>query len=67
MIDATHKLESVTFHKESKITWVKLKGENTDWVCCDYPKTPNGYITIGGANNGSFRMIEEKAFKSVVK
>ena len=59
MIDATHKLESATLHKESRISWVKLKGDNTEWVRCDYPKTPDGYITVCGANNGSFRMIKE--------
>ena len=65
MMNVTNKLESVKHNTESGITWVKLAGDaGFDWVVSQHPNTPSGFVCIGGANNGSFRIIEKAALDS---
>jgi len=67
MINVTFKLEAVKHHAESGITRVKLQGdEGFDWVLANHPDTPEGFVSIGGANNGSFRILEKAAFEKML-
>jgi hypothetical protein len=44
-----------------------LKGDDDfDWVWAKNPDTPNGFISIGSSNNGSFRMVEKSAFEKML-
>ncbi len=67
MIDVTFKLEAVKHHSASGITWIKLQGDDDfDWVLANHPDTPEGFISISGANNSSFRIIEKAAFEQML-
>jgi hypothetical protein len=63
MINVTFKLESVKRNAANGIVWIKLQGdEGFNWVLANHPETPVGFVSIGGANNGSFRLLEKEAF-----
>ena len=67
MINVTFKLEAIKHHTASNITWVKLHGDDGfDWALANHPETPEGFVSIGGSNNGSFRIIEKAAFEKML-
>lgn len=67
MIDVTFKLEAIKHHPISNSTSVKLRGDDGfEWVLANHPETPEGFVSISGANNGSFRIIEKKAFEDML-
>jgi hypothetical protein len=67
MINVTFKLEAVKHNAASGTTWIKLQGdEGFDWVLADHPDTPEGFVSIGGANSGSFRILEKEAFQKML-
>lgn len=66
MINVTFKLEAVKHHAASGRTWIKLTGdEDFEWVLANHPDTPEGFVSIGGANNGSFRLLEKTTFEKI--
>lgn len=68
MIDVTFRLVAVRHHTASETTWVKLKDDNDfEWVLATHPETPEGYVSIGGACNGSFRIIEKTVFEKKLR
>lgn len=67
MLDVTFKLEDVKFYPTSGITKIKLRGDDGfEWMVANHPDTPDGFISIGGVNNGSFRIIEKTMFLKIL-
>ena len=67
MIDVTCRLEAVRHHAPSGIAWIKLIGDDGfDWVLINHPKTPAGFVSIGGAANGSYRWIDKSDFEKLL-
>ena len=67
MINVTENLKNVKLHKQSGIVWVQLGGDDGfEWLVTNHPDTPDGFVSIGGANNRSFRIIEKAAYKKML-
>lgn len=68
MLNVTFKLEAIRHHVASGITWVRLSGEDGfEWILAKHPDTPEGFVSISGVCNGSFRIIEKDAFEKLLK
>ena len=67
MIDVTHKLEAIKVHKESKIVWIKLSGEEEfNYILSNHPDTPTGYKSISHVNSGSCFLITKFALAELL-
>lgn len=68
MIDVTDQIEQIKHHAPSGIMWVKLRGDDGfEWAVSDREGAPEGYVYIGGANNGSFRIIKESVLTTTFR
>lgn len=67
MINATTIFQAAKRNPINNITFVQLRGdEDFEWVIANHPDTPAGFVSIGGMNNGSFRIIEKSVFEAAL-
>lgn len=64
MINATTIFQSAKHNPINNVTVVQLRGDDGfEWILTNHPDTPAGFVSIGGMNNGSFRVIEKSVFE----